>query len=761
MGQERPHTSPNILPAPEAPVSVRRRLRRMAKDLVARHTVAGGGVGVIIAILLIFFYLFYVVIPLFKGAGAREAARYPVPAEEAGDTLHLALEEQVEIGVRFTSKGHAVFFSASSGALLEDIALPLPPGVSVTGFAAAPPPGAAVAFGLSDGRALVLRHAYGLAFEGDTRTVVPRLEYPLGDEPVTVDPEGWPLRHMAVAAAEEGCTLAAATEDGRLLLADFARETSFLSDSVTVSRTGAALPPPPALPLHLLINPQRTVLYAANIQGGAVWYDIRDRSAPVHGETVALLPPGLQATSMALLTGGISLIVGDSTGRTVQWFPVRDPEGNRRLTRIREFPAQDGPIRRLAPEYNRKGFLAGDDAGRLGIYHATSGRTVLVASLSAGPMHVLAVAPRADALLAEDGAGTLHFWEVDNPHPEVSWSALWGRVWYEDYPEPAHVWQSSSASDDFEPKFSLVPLSFGTLKAAFYAMLFAVPLAILGAISTAHFMRPRMRALVKPSIEVMEALPTVILGFLAGLWLAPFAETHLPGIFAVLVLVLPAVLLASYGWSRLPERIRLAVPDGWESALLVPVVILVGWAGIECSPFLERWLFNGDMRNWLSGTLGLTFDQRNSVVVGIAMGFAVIPTIFSITEDAIFGVPKHLAHGSLALGATPWQTLVRVVLLTASPGIFSAVMIGLGRAVGETMIVLMATGNTPIMDFNMFQGMRTLSANIAVEMPETEVHSTHFRILFLSGLVLFALTFAFNTAAEVIRQRLRRKYSSL
>jgi phosphate transport system permease protein len=98
---------------------------------------------------------------------------------------------------------------------------------------------------------------------------------------------------------------------------------------------------------------------------------------------------------------------------------------------------------------------------------------------------------------------------------------------------------------------------------------------------------------------------------------------------------------------------------------------------------------------------------------------------------------------------------------TASPGIFSAVMIGMGRAVGETMIVLMATGNTPIMDVNIFEGMRTLAANIAVEMPESEVGSTHFRILFLAAFVLFMFTFVVNTLAESIRQHLRQKYGSL
>jgi phosphate transport system permease protein len=292
-------------------------------------------------------------------------------------------------------------------------------------------------------------------------------------------------------------------------------------------------------------------------------------------------------------------------------------------------------------------------------------------------------------------------------------------------------------------------------------MLFAIPLAILGAIYTAYFMAPRMRRVVKPTVEIMEALPTVILGFLAGLWLAPLVEANLPGLLALLLLTPFTVLLAAWLWSRLPSALRHRVPEGWEAALLVPVIVAAGILALKLGPLLEHALFGGNMIGWLENDLGIGFDQRNSLVVGVAMGFAVIPTIFSIAEDAIFSVPKHLSNGSLALGATPWQTLVRVVLLTASPGIFSGVMMGTGRAVGETMIVLMATGNTPVMDLNIFQGMRTLSANIAVEMPESEVGSTHYRVLFLAALVLFVFTFVFNTGAEIIRQRLRGKYSSL
>ena len=384
-----------------------------------------------------------------------------------------------------------------------------------------------------------------------------------------------------------------------------------------------------------------------------------------------------------------------------------------------------------------------------------------LAKIGAGDLTQLAIAPRADAMLMEDGAGATQFWRIDNPHPEISWSSIWGKVWYESRSQPEHIWQSSSASSDFEPKFSLTPLAYGTLKAAFYAMLFAVPMAIMGAVYTAYFMSARMRGIVKPAIEIMEALPTVVLGFLAGLWFAPFVEQNLPGMFLCLLLLPLGILGAAYAWHRLPARIRHKVPEGWEAALLLPVIIAVGMIAFGLSKPLEIALFAGNMPLWLTNELGIGYDQRNSLVVGIAMGFAVIPTIFSISEDAIYGVPKHLTTGSLALGATPWQTVVRVALLTASPGIFSAVMIGLGRAVGETMIVLMATGNTAIMDLNIFEGFRALSANIAVEMPESEVGSTHYRLLFLAALVLFIATFLFNTVAELVRQKLRVKYSSL
>jgi len=305
-----------------------------------------------------------------------------------------------------------------------------------------------------------------------------------------------------------------------------------------------------------------------------------------------------------------------------------------------------------------------------------------------------------------------------------------------------------------------VPIAFGTLKAAVFAMLFAVPIAVLGAIYTAYFMTPSMRRVVKPTIELMEALPTVIIGFLAGLWFAPFVESHLPAVLALMILLPPSTIVLGFIWSRLPKAWLRRIPSGWHALILIPVLIGISALILSYSGELENALFAGDLRVYLAQH-GIGYDQRNALVVGFAMGFAVIPTIFTIAEDAIFSVPKHLSDGSLALGATPWQTLIYVVLLTASPGIFSAIMMGLGRAVGETMIVLMATGNTPLLDWNIFEGMRTLSATIAVELPESEVQSAHFRILFLAALLLLTFTFAVNSLAEWVRQRLREKYRSL
>ncbi len=742
--------------------SAARRLRwRLLKDLLIRNAVGFGGTSVIVIITLIFFYLLWVVLPIFFSAELFPQARYTVPGGDAEQTLHLAMEEQAEVALRVTRDGRLVFFDTTNGGLKKEFVLPLPAGVTVSSMADAQSNMDTLAMGLSDGSALVVRHRYRVTFPEDRRVITPYLEYPLGETPVVLDPFGKPVTTFAVQWGEERITLAAPLPDSRLTVVSYVKEESMLGEESEFVRVEQFLDGTPKTVTHIAIDQDQQELYAAADDGTLFYYSIDDPESPFLLQQLPLLEGDARLTVLSSLLGGISLLVGSDDNRLVQWSAVPREGGPAQMTRIREFDPMTAAITTIAPEHHRKGFLAADANGELGVFHTTAHRTLLIEPLADQAITHLAIGPRANALLAQDTAGNLYFNGIHNEHPEISWSSLWGKVWYESYAEPQYKWQSSAATSDFEPKFSLVPISFGTIKAAFYAMLIAVPLSIMGAIFTAHFMSPRMRSVVKPSIEIMEALPTVILGFLAGLWLAPYIEKSLPGIFAMLLLMPPGILLSAYLWHRLPENIRLRVPEGWEGALLIPVVLFIGWLTLAASPALENMFFAGDMRLWLTNEMGISFDQRNSMVVGLAMGFAVIPTIFSIAEDAVFAVPKHLVNGSLALGATPWQTMMRVVLLTASPGIFSAVMIGFGRAVGETMIVLMATGNTPIMDWNIFEGMRTLSANIAVEMPESEVASSHYRVLFLAALVLFAFTFLFNTLGEVVRQRLRRRYSSL
>jgi len=276
-----------------------------------------------------------------------------------------------------------------------------------------------------------------------------------------------------------------------------------------------------------------------------------------------------------------------------------------------------------------------------------------------------------------------------------------------------------------------------------------------------EFMHPTVKGYIKPAVEIMAALPSVVLGFLAGLWLAPMVERVVPGLFLLPPVLVVCILVAFAAWRGLPLRIRARFRTGSEVFLLLPVVVGAGWIAFALGGLVEAQLLAGNYRGWLLSALGITYDQRNSLVVGVAMGFAVIPIIFTIAEDSLANVPQHLRAGSLALGANRWQTALRIVLPTASPGIFSAVMIGFGRAVGETMIVLMATGNTPVMDWNAFNGFRAMSANIAVELPEAPEGGTLFRVLFLAAFLLFCLTFAVNTVAEVVRLRLRRKFRYL
>ena len=725
---------------------------RKAKDSLTNVTITAGGLGVLLAILLIFFYLFYEIYPLFESAELEKQQGYELAEVGHRDTLFLAMEEQAEVALLVNKQAEAFFFEAQSGKKRDLVALPF--SGEYESFALNSEQNPLFAMGNQDGELLLAKPVYKTSYPNDKRLITPHIEYPYGEEMISLSDS--PLESLAVRESESQLVLVAVA-DGELVGRRYVKEEDFLTDEITLEEETLNLPKLDINAQWLMVGPDQRWLYVFSKKGQ---YRLIDLNKEELTDSGTLTKSG-GVSSIRFLLGGISVMVGDDQGTVAQWFVVRQEGQPPRFEKIRSFYSETSSIDNLIVEHRRKGFVTVNEKNQLDVYYATSGRQLLSESMGDSKITDLAISPRAKAILSRNENGQFVYWKLANEHPEVSWSALWEKVWYESYPEPDYIWQSSASNNDFEAKYSFTPLAFGTLKAAFYAMLIATPLAICGAIYTAYFMTPGIRRKVKPLIELMEALPTVILGFLAGLWLAPFIERNLPGFFSIFLLMPVGVLLFAYIWSKMPTVIRHAVPDGFHAVLLVPVVILITWGSIGASESLELVFFGGDMRSWLTHDMGISFDQRNALVVGVAMGFAVIPTIFSITEDAIFSVPKSLSYGSLALGATPWQTLVGVVIPTASPGIFSALMIGMGRAVGETMIVLMATGNTPIMDANIFEGMRTLAANIAVEIGETEVDSSHFRVLFLAAFVLFLFTFVVNTAAEIVRQRLRKKYGSL
>ncbi len=192
----------------------------------------------------------------------------------------------------------------------------------------------------------------------------------------------------------------------------------------------------------------------------------------------------------------------------------------------------------------------------------------------------------------------------------------------------------------------------------------------------------------------------------------------------------------------------------WAKEALKPVIeILAGFPSVVIGFFALVVL-----ATFIQDLFGLEY-RLNAFVGGVALSLAVIPIIFTISEDAISAVPKTMTEASLALGATRWQTALKVILPAATPGIFAAVLLGVGRAFGETMIVLMATGNAALVSAIPFEPVRTMSATIGAEMAEVVFGETHYHVLFLIGSILFLFTFTLNAVAEVfVRQRLMKKF---
>ena len=272
------------------------------------------------------------------------------------------------------------------------------------------------------------------------------------------------------------------------------------------------------------------------------------------------------------------------------------------------------------------------------------------------------------------------FWEPLAAHGGVRLADLVSPRQWADYDAPVYIWQPVGSV----AKMNIVPLFLGTLKVTVLSMLFAVPLAVGSAIFVSQFARRRMREIVKPAIELLAGIPSVVLGF-----------------FALMVLA-----------------------------------------------------------TWVQDAFGLAY-RLNALVAAMGLSLAVIPVIFTISEDALDAVPHQLKEASLALGARKWQTTLRVVLPAALPGIAAAIILGFGRAIGETMVVLMASGNAAVMaPFDPTSSARTVTATIATELGEVSQGDPHWRVLFLLGVLLFIVTFVLNRIGVAVVARLHRKLTA-
>ncbi len=759
--QGEPSPGRGAMPAPALVQGLftRRQIRSMI-DGVTRLIIKTGGISIILCILGMCVFLVKEVIPLFLPTQVTLNEPITLSQRERPTASALVgIDEHQELA--YVLRGDSlefVFLGEGTAAVSRMPAQGLLPDGSVTVLARALGKGHSLVLGTRDGRAIPVTIEFTQDFQNNERSIAPAVK--VGD-PIAAAPAPQPITKLAYQSTDSEVRIAALLEDQHLWLTT-SRTVSRPDGTTVASTTQVDLTSGIPGRVTALTLASRTELLAVGTEDGKVYhFDLRDTAKPLLAETTQASEQSKPITALAYLMGDRSLVVGDAAGQVVVWMPVRAHPGTNQthMTNVHRFLPHQSAVTEITISQRDKGFITTDAEGGIRLHHSTSAQTLLTLAPQGGGLRSSYFSPKADGFVGLTETNRLIHYQIANPYPEITLATLFSPVMYEGYERPELVWQSSSGSDDFEAKFSLTPLIFGTIKGTVYAVLLAVPLAVLAAIYTSMFMHPDYRAKIKPTIEIMAALPTVVLGFLAGLWFAPVLERNFPAM-AGMVLVTPFAVAASAGlFLLLPASIRHRIRPGVEALLMMPVIIAVVWGCLATNVWWESFLFDGHYKPWLQSHLGLNYDQRNAIVVGVAMGFAIIPIIYSISEEALTNVPKNLIAGSLALGATRWQTLTHLVLISASPGIFSALMIGLGRAVGETMIVLMATGNTPIMDWSLFNGFRTLSANIAVEIPEAPHGGTLYRTLFLAGLILFVATFLLNTVAELVRQRLREKYS--
>jgi phosphate transport system permease protein len=865
-------------------------------DLTARMCITIGGVGTILAVGLVCVFLTWKVIPLFQSPKVESEKVVNVEANH-GKIIHVDVDEFRNMSMVVYEDGKIVTQELTSGKKLQELSL-VPNNKKLTAWSFGIG-GKHLMLGYEDGSTRVGDLSFSVHFleksdapkaaqdleigdviavdgiiysktpEGQIRSQFTRLKLEDAIDP-DQDAVGSPIRLIDHTIFNDSPIYVTLNDKGQLRIKRITRKENWMTGKVTFDVTKGDLPYDTAshadLPEYLNISGLGDSVLVTWNDGFSQRFDTRNMNKPVLAETLDLTPQSNHTiTALQFMNGRNTLIVGDSSGELSAWFRTK-PEGTVTsdgavLTKGHTLPSGHAAATAIAVSSRSRMIVVGFADASAAMYEVTVENQLVHAQIKGSRDKVLAVAmaPKDNGMLAVTGK-QIGMWDVDPKYPAITAGAIFLPVWYEGYSEPTHVWQSSAGTDDSEPKYGLYPLIFGTLKATFYSMLFGLPIAILAAVYTSEFLHPRVKAWVKPTIELMASLPSVVLGFLAALVFAPFFEKFVPAMLACVATIPLSFLLGAYLWQLLPHELAIRLENigdvapsptektnplrmllfkfgGVRLVCLFVMFALSLLLALALGTPIEHMLFAGDVKLWLDGQIGNgigawmilllplsglgaayiisrvinpkvaaygdtrtrgkvaildlakflvaclltcviayvvsavlngigwdprgsyvdTYVQRNALIVGFVMGFAIIPIIYTIAEDALSAVPTHLRSASLGAGATPWQTATRIIMPTAMSGLFSAMMIGLGRAVGETMIVLMAAGNTPVMEMNIFNGFRTLAANIAVELPEAPKDGTHFRMLFLAALTLFAMTFVVNTIAEAVRLRFRKK----
>lgn len=844
-------------------------------DRIADRVITIGGILVIIAVLGILIYLVKETLPLFQAGEITSSSEYQQELPEGG-IISAGMDEYKTISYLILDDGSLYLFHTRTGTLIEQYKMDLVSS-AIKSFSATIDR-QHFAFGFEDGTVQLAEITF--PYEILTSDQVPEniitlddVDSRAGNVIYTKIPDGQ-FRKISLNLSVDQ-PIKVSESDESIIAIDYRvsgeaeRKTKAF---VTVDKSGKAKLNRIKTKFNLLTGQKKQTIQNSELptlenksrihsvlmtdradmvlivteDGRAYRYETSDFAAPILAEVSPLLAPGTKMTSLGFLNGSQSIVVSGSNAALDIFFVINDKKrgtaDGKALVKSRSYGIPDAVVSDFTPSTRGKSFAVRYEDGSASVIHATSQKRLLeFKAREDKKLAEIVLSPRFDGLLTIYEDGLIRFTEFSVPHPETTFFTLFKKVWYEGYEEPTYTWQSSAATDDYEQKLSLIPLIFGSIKAALYSLLFAVPIAILGAIYTSEFVDYRFRNTIKPAMEMMASLPSVVLGFVAALVLAPIVETWITAVLAAFVAIPLALLIGSFLWQLLPQHLMIRWQNAQKLGLMFVVVMIALVVTRLIGPWLEDLLFEGNFKAWLNRDFGTaepfiflvllpivfmavatlvgwlfknylskpspdsprlyiygfdalywlviaglsiffayelavlfsffgidarggvidTYVQRNTLVVGFAMGFAVIPIIYTIAEDALHAVPAHLRAASLGCGATQWQTAIYVILPAAVSGVFSAIMVGMGRAVGETMIVVMAAGNTPLMDWNIFNGLRALSATIAVELPEAVKDGTLYRVLFLSGLVLFAMTFIINTVAEIVRLRFRKKTMQL